>query len=207
MPRPPQRKQQPEATFIGHYAGFVTRFVAFLIDILIVSLGVSLMWGAVALIFRFFSLDLKAVLTLIAGTNSFLRAIIVFITGFGFTFVLTTVYNVFFWMLAGKTLGKAVMGLRVIGPRGGRVTFARALRRSVGYWASALPLFLGFLWVLFTDERVGWHDIFAGTRVIYDYEAKYSEAFLGRLGRLAPRLEKKLSRLPQENQEQLPNNE
>ena len=149
------------------------------------------MWGILALILRFFSFDLELVLTAIAGTNSFFRFVVIFLTGFGFTFFVALVYNIFFWMLAGKTLGKAVMGIRIIGPRGTRMTFMRSLRRYLGYWISALPLFMGYVWVLITDERVGWHDMFAGTRVIYDHEAKYSETFLSRLTHLAPKLEAK----------------
>mgnify|MGYP000196765683 CR=1 FL=1 len=190
MPRPSKKKPE-QPTFIGHYAGFVTRLAAFTIDILVVTFSISFMWGILALILRFFSFDLELVLTAIAGTNSFFRFVVIFLTGFGFTFFVALVYNIFFWMLAGKTLGKAVMGIRIIGPRGTRMTFMRSLRRYLGYWISALPLFMGYVWVLITDERVGWHDIFAGTRVIYDHEAKYSETFLSRLTHLAPKLEAK----------------
>lgn len=194
MPRP--SKRAPEApTFVGHYAGFVTRLFAFIIDILIVSIFISLMWGAVSLILRFFNLDIGLLLNSIANINDFWRTVIIFLTGFGLTFAIAMIYNLFFWALAGKTLGKAVMGIRIIGPRGSRVTLSRGLRRYLGYWVSALPLFLGYFWVLITDERVGWHDKFANTRVIYDYEAKYSEALLGRLAKLGPKLEKKQTQL------------
>lgn len=189
------RKKPAPQTFIGHYAGFVTRLVAFLIDILLVSISISLMWGSLALILRFFNLDLNNILTSIAGTSNFWRSVVIFLTGFGFTFLVALVYNVFFWGLAGKTLGKAVMGIRIIGPRGSRMTLRRSLQRYLGYWVSALPLFLGYLWVLISDERVAWHDTFAGTRVIYDHDAKYSEALLGRLAKLAPRLEAKQEQL------------
>ncbi len=190
MPRQPQRKnQEEEVTFVGHYAGFITRLAAFLIDILVVTLSASVLWSVVALILQFFGLDLNTLFNTIASINQWLFILLLILASFGSTFVLAFMYNVFLWMLAGKTLGKAVMGIRVIGPRGSRVTFWRGLRRYVGYWVSALPLFVGYLWILVTDERVAWHDIFAGTHVIYDYEAKYSEALLGRLARLVPRFE------------------
>jgi uncharacterized RDD family membrane protein YckC len=208
------RKQSNPPTFIGHYAGFVTRLMAFVIDILVVTLSISLIWAVLALLIRFFSVPLfalgfsllvgvfslisslfnvegEALATNIIEAGDTLRLLALFFTGFGFTFFTSLVYNIFFWMLAGKTLGKAVMGIRVIGPRGARVTFWCALRRSVGYWISALPFFLGFLWVLITEERTGWHDKLAGTRVIYDYEARYNAAMVGRLTRLATKLETK----------------
>ncbi|MCA9874321.1 MAG: RDD family protein [Anaerolineales bacterium] len=202
MPRQPQRKtQEEEITFVGHYAGFVTRLSAFLIDILVVTLTTSLIWGVVALILQFFGLDLNTVFYTIASTSQVLFLFVVVFASFGSTLVLGFVYNVFLWMFAGKTLGKAVMGIRVIGPRGSRVTFWRGLRRYLGYWISAIPLFLGYFWVLVTDERVAWHDIFARTHVIYDYEAKYSEALLGRLARMIPRVEKNFNRELDQNDE------
>lgn len=211
------RKQANPPNFIGHYAGFVTRLLAFVIDILVVTLSISLTWAVLALLIRFFGIPLFAIgISLLVGFFSLisslfnvdaemlatslieaggtLRLIALFFTGFGFTFFTSLIYNIFFWMLAGKTLGKAVMGIRVVGPRGTRVTFWRALRRSVGYWVSALPLFLGFLWVLITEERTGWHDKLAGTRVIYDYEARYNAAMVGRLSGLAAKLEAKRNR-------------
>jgi NhaC family Na+:H+ antiporter len=35
------------------------------------------------------------------------------------------------------------------------------------YLAMALPLFLGFFWVLWDSKRQGWHDKIAGTQVLY----------------------------------------
>jgi uncharacterized RDD family membrane protein YckC len=185
------RKQSNPPNFIGHYAGFVTRLIAFIIDILIVTISISIMWGVLNLILRFFNLSLIDIATEFYVINDFWRTVIIFLTGFGFTFFVALLYNISFWMLAGKTLGKAIMGIRVIGPRGARVTLGRALRRYLGYWLAALPLFLGFFWVLITEERTGWHDKLAGTRVIYDYEARYSAAMVGRLTEWAAKLETK----------------
>jgi len=69
--------------------------------------------------------------------------------------------------IAGRTVGKAVMGLRVVRLDGRRISAARSLLRTVAYLVSALPLFAGFLWVLVDGERRGWHDHIARTRVVY----------------------------------------
>ncbi len=186
------RKNKPAPpNFIGHYAGFVTRLIAFVIDIVIVTLFIGAMWGTLSLLLGFFNLSLIGLLSTIAEAGTLFHQLIVFLTGFGFTFIVALVYNVFFWMFGGKTLGKAVMGVRVIGPQGARMTFWRSVRRYLGYWLAALPFFLGFLWVLITDERIGWHDKIARTHVIYDHEAQYSQALLGNLPGLAPKLEAK----------------
>ena len=189
-----RKKKTPPPTFKGHYAGFVTRLVAFVIDILIVSVTIGVMLGTMGIILRFFNVDLQAITDDMGSINSFLRGTIIFLTSFGFTFIVNLVYTTFFWVIAGKTIGKAVMGLRVIGPKGSRVTMGRAFRRYVGYWISALPLFLGYFWVLIDERRHGWHDIMAGTSVIYDREIQYTEGGLGRLAQYAPRLEAKMAK-------------
>ena len=67
--------------------------------------------------------------------------------------------------LTGRTPGKWLMGLRVVRTGGGDVTLGKSLLRSLGYIVSLIPLGAGFLWVLVDDERRGWHDHMAGTKV------------------------------------------
>jgi len=187
-----RKKKTPPPTFRGHYAGFVTRLIAFVIDILIISISIGVMLGTVALILNFFNIDLQAMTEGMGSINSFVRGVFIFVTGFGFTFLVNFIYTTFFWMVAGKTIGKAVMGLRVIGPKGSRMTAGRSFKRYIGYWISALPLFLGYFWVLVNDHRHAWHDTIAGTSVIYDHEAQYTEGGLGRLAQYAPKVEEKM---------------
>jgi uncharacterized RDD family membrane protein YckC len=189
-----RKKGPPPPTFMGHYAGFISRLMAFFIDIMVVSAAIGLMLVGLNLILTFFNIDLEA---LAVGNTDFGNAVLgifKFLTGFTFTFLVNLVYNVFFWMAAGKTIGKAVMGLQVIGPKGSRVTFWQAIKRYYGYWISAIPFFLGYFWVLVSDRRLAWHDIIAGTSVIYDHEAQYSEQLLGRIARIVPHLENKLDK-------------
>lgn len=189
------KKKAPPPTFLGHYAGFVSRLIAFVIDILIVSFAIGVMLGGGRLILNFFNFDPLAFLNSDAAVaHKTLRNIFLFLTSFTFTFFVNMVYTTFFWMAAGKTIGKAIMGLQVIGPKGARITFWRAMKRYIGYWISALPLFLGYFWVLVNDNRLSWHDKIAGTSVIYDHEAKYSEQLLGRMAKFVPRIEQKVKK-------------
>jgi len=70
--------------------------------------------------------------------------------------------------LAGRTAGKALMGVRVVGCDGGRLPPARALLRAVAYLVSLIPMSAGFAWVLVDRDRRAWHDHIAGSRVIYE---------------------------------------
>jgi uncharacterized RDD family membrane protein YckC len=76
----------------------------------------------------------------------------------------------FFALVAvtGRTIGKSMMGIRVVGADGTRLSAARSLLRAIAYLVSLLPLFAGFLWVLFDRDRRGWHDHLAGSRVVYE---------------------------------------
>ncbi|PIP08224.1 MAG: hypothetical protein COX51_04865, partial [Syntrophobacteraceae bacterium CG23_combo_of_CG06-09_8_20_14_all_50_8] len=46
------------------------------------------------------------------------------------------------------------------------MTYGIAFLRWIGYFISALPLYIGFLWVAFDGKKQGWHDKLAGTVVI-----------------------------------------
>ncbi|MBI5243905.1 MAG: RDD family protein [Elusimicrobia bacterium] len=66
----------------------------------------------------------------------------------------------------GATLGKRLLGLRVVRPDASRPGFARSVVRALGY-AASMPVFnLGFIWALFQAESRAWHDLLARTIVI-----------------------------------------
>ena len=163
-------------TMQGYKAGFVTRLLAFVIDILIVSAMTLTVTSIVSIILDFIGiggfveLDGKPFAT---ATGIFIALLVISIN-----FSLFVGYPVLFWVLAGQTLGKRFMGLRVISMHGDHITLKQALKRFVGYWLSALPLFLGYWWVLIDDDRQTWHDKFAKTYVVYDWDARHNEDFI-----------------------------
>jgi uncharacterized RDD family membrane protein YckC len=66
----------------------------------------------------------------------------------------------------GATVGKMALGLRVVDDHGNRLSFLRATGRFFAKYISAIILFIGFLMVAFTDRKRGLHDIIAGTLVV-----------------------------------------
>ena len=70
------------------------------------------------------------------------------------------------------TPGKRLMGIYVGDLEGARLTFAHALGRELAKVPSWMTLGVGFLIVLFTDQKKALHDVIANTRV-----------FHGRMGR------------------------
>lgn len=75
-------------------------------------------------------------------------------------------YFVLALWIFGRTLGKYVLGLRLIKLAPRSLRFEEALLRELGLLFSLLPLGLGLLWPLFDAERRALHDYIAGTLVI-----------------------------------------
>jgi len=157
-------------------AGFVSRLTAFVLDIVIVTMG-SIVFAALQfVILNFFGFSARD-LRLDAPTRptlAVLELIIVALSGLA-VLLFVPAYFVVAWVLVGATPGKRILGLKVIRTGGQRLSWWRAIVRLVGYWISAVALFLGFLWVLVDTRRQGWHDKLADTIVIYTWQAPESE--------------------------------
>ena len=87
----------------------------------------------------------------------------------GWTLVAGT-YFVLFWSAAGQTPGMRLLRLRVHGPGNRQPSLGRSVVRLVGLVLAIVPLFAGFVPVLFTERRRGLPDLLAGTVVVYDNE-------------------------------------
>jgi uncharacterized RDD family membrane protein YckC len=67
----------------------------------------------------------------------------------------------------GATPGKRALGIRVYDLRnGGPIGYGRAFIRYIGRIVSAIPLLLGFFWMLWDKEKQAWHDKFATCIVV-----------------------------------------
>ena len=75
---------------------------------------------------------------------------------------------VFLQGLTGTTVGKMVMGIKLINNQGDKVGLWDSLVRWIGYYLSVTFLFIGFLWSLFDQDSQTWHDKIAGTYVVKD---------------------------------------
>ncbi len=86
-------------------------------------------------------------------------------------------YPLAFWLLAGRTPGKWLCSSRIVDYRtGGRPRTWQYLVRFLAYPASALPLMIGFLAVIWNPHRRGWHDRLARTAVVADESMRAATA-------------------------------
>ena len=65
----------------------------------------------------------------------------------------------------GYTVGKKIMGIRVVSANPGKVDWVRAFVRSVSKILSSF-LLLGYLWMLADEDSQTWHDKLAETYVV-----------------------------------------
>jgi len=138
-----------------HYGGFWIRFVAYLIDALIVGFA-SVAVQAVLIP----TMRANASLTPQAGGLALVG--IAYIVGVA----LAATYEGLFVYKLGATPGKMVLGLRVVRPDGGPVSLGRAIGRYFAKMLSAIILLIGFIMAGFDREKRALHDILVDTRVI-----------------------------------------
>jgi uncharacterized RDD family membrane protein YckC len=68
---------------------------------------------------------------------------------------------------SGQTVGKRVAGIRVISAvNGGPIGYGAATGRYFARILSAIPLLLGYLWMLWDGNKQTWHDKLSGSVVV-----------------------------------------
>ena len=136
-------------------AGAVSRLLAMAIDGALLNAGFLALSGVITLV---------ASLAFGAGGEASAPAIVI---GAGAWAVAGSLYLTSFWALAGQTPGMRFVRIQLESPRGRRIGVRLAFRRLIGLVLAILPLGLGLLGVVFSDDRRGWQDRFAGTDVVY----------------------------------------
>jgi len=153
----------PVTTAGVRYAGFWIRFLAFIIDAIIVSavlFPVKAMFGLGGLALNGFDWhDLHNGMTLpflFIGTGVF--ALIKVVANWIYEALMeSSSYQ--------ATLGKMVFGMKVTDLYGNRISFGRATGRHFAKIISGITLCIGFIMIGFTERKQGLHDMIAGTLV------------------------------------------
>ncbi len=140
---------------VYNLAGFISRALAMVIDIAIVSM--------IALLAVF------AGLFVVYGFNfGAYGSVGIMVPLYLVLFLLSSTYFVFLHGYGGVTAGKALLGIKLINSEGEGVGLWQAFVRWIGYYISGVFLFAGFLWALVDSECQTWHDKIAGTYVVKD---------------------------------------
>jgi len=151
----------PNKSFIDDfvYAGFWWRFLAYLIDAIILSIG----YWLVAFVFGF-----NGWLFLGADYKYWAAAGVTLVVIYSvLSFIAPWLYYAL--MESSKfqgTIGKWALKIRVVDEDGKKITFSRATGRYFAKILSSLTLGIGYIMVAFTERKQGLHDILARTIIL-----------------------------------------
>lgn len=125
------------------YAGFWLRFVAIIIDIIILII-------------------VNSFVGILTGTGASGTA------GFGalLSLALGAAYYIIGFSRYGQTVGKLAVGIKVVDVNGGLLSVGSAAVRYVGYWVSSILLLIGYFMVIWDPKKQGLHDKMAGSYVV-----------------------------------------
>lgn len=152
------------------YAGFWLRFLAIIIDGVILAVPI---WILEAIFFAIFGLGSIASLSRL-GPNPDPTAAVAALSGMiggilMICFVAFFLHWLYFSLMESSakqaTLGKMVLSLKVTDLNGQRLTFGRATGRYFSKIISALIMYVGFIMAGFTEKKQALHDMIAGTLV------------------------------------------
>jgi uncharacterized RDD family membrane protein YckC len=143
----------------GHYAGIVTRFVAFVIDLVTIVVLFALAGRVVEYVF---TILLRRQVELAHGRT--LSTIALLLWAF--------VYSAYPLATSGRTFGMAVMGVRVVAVDGRPLSRGHAVARVLVFPLSFPLLGLGFVLILLRGDRRALHDLIARSAVVYAWDAR-----------------------------------
>jgi uncharacterized RDD family membrane protein YckC len=150
------------------YAGFWLRVLAYIVDNLVIGVGLLCV-----LIPLFFLTGFGALISHVHPQEDWGDAGVLVIIGFFFlaamaSLVVTWLYHALMesseWQ---ATVGKRMLGLVVTDMAGQRVSFGRSTGRHFGkIVTNMVPAFIGYIMAAFTERRQALHDMMAGCLVL-----------------------------------------
>lgn len=144
-------------------AGFWRRLPAFLIDTIFLQFLTEIIISPLKLTLDINETTFASIEDIIQNFDYFkiyiFFSILIYVLVSGF-------YFTFFYGSTGQSIGKKIMGIKVVPSKGGTMTYKKAFIRYAGYIISEIPFFMGFLWIAFDRDKQGWHDRIAGTYVV-----------------------------------------
>jgi len=140
------------------FGGFWRRFVAYILDAIIINVGTSIIGGLIGV-----GIGMQAVT---GGSNLAALETISGITGGLIGLVGSWLYSALLESSSYQaTPGKMALGLVVTDEMGQRISFGRATGRYFAKILSSLILLIGFFMIGWTARKQGLHDMLAGTLV------------------------------------------
>ena len=146
-------------TLWGHYAGSVSRLVAFVVD-LVLSIAV----------FELALAGISYIAQIVTGNAIGLHRsnIVVLVIFIAWEFV----YFGNAWASSGRTPGMALLGICVVRVDGTVLSPRQGWLRALAFPLGFLTLGVGFIWIFVDRERRAVYDVIAGSTVVYAWDAR-----------------------------------
>jgi uncharacterized RDD family membrane protein YckC len=142
-----------------HYGGFWKRALAISIDMMALYF-ISMILGSISIVILSIASDTALTEGISETANGLLAA------WYAMGLVTNLFYFTYFPATTGQTLGKKILGLKIVKLSGEPIGKGTAFLRWMGYLVSFVFFCLGFIWVIFDRKRQGWHDKIAETVVL-----------------------------------------
>lgn len=142
------------------YVGFWVRFLAFLLDSLVVM-------GFLYIVALFIPVSVDTSSLNLADQEALIAILPVILPRMGLDALLAALVFLVLWNFIRSSLGKLIFRAYIVNTDGQKASFGQLLVRYIGYFVSLVFLGLGFVWIAFDPKKQGWHDKLAGTVVIY----------------------------------------
>jgi len=142
-----------------NYAGFWRRAAAFMIDGFLYQVGCMLLATAITMLIAFMPEQLARPLQ---PNNAKVGS---WIQWGWLTVVPFLVFSLPLRVWGGQTVGKKILGIKVVDNLGNALSWGKCVGRPMLYLLSMMGL-LGFLWSLWDREKRCWHDFIARTHVV-----------------------------------------
>jgi uncharacterized RDD family membrane protein YckC len=143
----------------GHYAGSMSRLLAYGIDLLVSTGLFSLALAAISYVAKIVTGHE------VSWNRQNIVVVIVYIVWEFF-------YFGYSWAMSGRTFGMAVLGIKVVQADGQLIQPRQGVVRSLAFPLSFLIFGLGFLGILVGRQHRALHDVIAGTAVVYAWDAR-----------------------------------
>jgi uncharacterized RDD family membrane protein YckC len=158
------------------YAGFWIRFAASLLDGIILSIPLTVIFFVVFFLMFASSgiLDVLKDPSAMDGNISDQQMITIFVT-YIIVLLVSLIVPIFYFagMHASNwqaTIGKKLLKLKVTDLQGNRISFWRGLGRYLAMVFISSIFYIGYIITAFTEKKQSLHDLIAGTVVIQDNE-------------------------------------
>ena len=164
------------------YAGFWKRLLAYIIDQIIISMGLFLVIAPLFIVFglsfipshyfdKFDNYNLTGFALQDYDDEMAVAAFFMLFMLIGFIFVISICAQWLYYALMESsnkqaTIGKMILGIVVTDMYGRKITFGKASGRYFGKIISKLILNIGYIIAAFTEKKQALHDLIAGCLVV-----------------------------------------